>query len=170
VNSFNPAFSWYEILFGPADFQKTLAAFPIVLQGSGGNAPFITIGGLDNTWVQGRRASRFFINDNLAWTFGPHEFRFGIRPPACNRSRSPLSPMAGYMHPISWNGASPRSQIGSTVDLRAQYAGTRAVNQPYTSQVNGYQTVCPGCFRALSRWRSRRSALWRRHPIEHRTQ
>ena len=34
-------------------------------------------GGLDNTWVQGRRASRFFINDNLAWSIGAHELRFG---------------------------------------------------------------------------------------------
>jgi hypothetical protein len=77
VNYFNPAFSWYESLFGPADFQKTLSAFPIVLQGSGANAPFTTLGGLDNTWVQGRRASRFFINDNLAWSHGAHELRFG---------------------------------------------------------------------------------------------
>jgi hypothetical protein len=77
VNYFNPAFSWYESLFGPSDFQRTLAAFPIVLQGSGANAPFTTIGGLDNTWVQGRRASRFFINDNLAWSHGAHELRFG---------------------------------------------------------------------------------------------
>ena len=77
VNYFNPAFSWYESLFGPSDFQKTLAAFPIVLQGSGANAPFTTIGGLDNTWVQGRRASRFFVNDNLAWSHGTHELRFG---------------------------------------------------------------------------------------------
>ena len=77
VNYFNPAFSWYESLFGPADLQKTLAAFPIVLQGSGANAPFTTLGGIDNNWVQGRRATRFFINDNLAWTTGPHELRFG---------------------------------------------------------------------------------------------
>jgi hypothetical protein len=77
VNYFNPAFSWYESLFGPTDFQKTLAAFPIVLQGSGASAPFTTLGGLDNTWVQGRRATRFFINDNLAWTVGSHELRFG---------------------------------------------------------------------------------------------
>jgi hypothetical protein len=47
-----------------------------VLQGTGAN-PFTTIGGLDNTWVQGRRASRFFINDNLAWSHGAHELRFG---------------------------------------------------------------------------------------------
>ncbi|MGA8272978.1 MAG: carboxypeptidase-like regulatory domain-containing protein, partial [Candidatus Sulfotelmatobacter sp.] len=32
VNYFNPAFSWYESLFEPSDFQKTLSAFPIVLQ------------------------------------------------------------------------------------------------------------------------------------------
>ena len=76
VNYFNPAFSWYESLFGPSSFQKTLSAFPIVLQGSGAN-PFRPIGGLDNTWVQGRRATRFFINDNLAWSHGPHELRFG---------------------------------------------------------------------------------------------
>jgi len=77
VNYFNPAFSWYESLFGPADFAKTLSAFPIVLEGSGANAPFSTLGGLDNTWIQGRRASRFFINDNLAWSHGAHELRFG---------------------------------------------------------------------------------------------
>jgi hypothetical protein len=77
VNYFNPAFSWYESLFAPSNFQQTLSAFPIVLQGSGANAPFTTIGGLDNTWLQGRRATRFFINDNLAWSHGAHEFRFG---------------------------------------------------------------------------------------------
>src|SRR5712691_12049385 len=81
VNYFNPAFSWYESLFGPADFQKTLTALPIVLQGGGASAPFTTLGGLDNTWVQGRRASRFFINDNLAWTAGSTELRFGTTRP-----------------------------------------------------------------------------------------
>src|SRR5208282_3575656 len=37
-------------------------------------------------------------------------------------------------------------QFGNTASLQAQYVGTRAVNQPYLTQVNGYQTVCPGCF------------------------
>ena len=77
VNYLNPAFSWYESLFGPANLQQTLDAFPIVLEGSGANAPFTPLGGLDNTWIQGRRASRFFINDNLAWGLGAHEFSFG---------------------------------------------------------------------------------------------
>jgi len=37
-------------------------------------------------------------------------------------------------------------QLGNTGRLNAQYVGTRAVNQVYLTQVNGYQTVCPGCF------------------------
>jgi hypothetical protein len=78
LNYFNPAFSWYESLFGPAGLSKTLSAFPIVLQGAGSNAPFTTMGGMDYNWVQGRRATRFQINDNLAWTEGPHQFKFGI--------------------------------------------------------------------------------------------
>jgi hypothetical protein len=81
VNYFNPGFSWYSSLFAPADFQKTVSTFPIVLQGNGASVlstPFFTtLGGLDNTWLQGRRVSRFFINDNLAWSHGAHEFRFG---------------------------------------------------------------------------------------------
>lgn len=78
VNYFNPAFSWYESLFGPADPAQTLAAFPIVLQGVGTNAPFTTLGGLDDNWVQGRRAARFHLNDNLSWILGRHDFKFGV--------------------------------------------------------------------------------------------
>jgi putative ABC transport system permease protein len=37
-------------------------------------------------------------------------------------------------------------QFGSTASIHAQYVGTRAVNQPYLTQANGYQTVCEGCF------------------------
>jgi hypothetical protein len=37
-------------------------------------------------------------------------------------------------------------QVGETASLKAQYVGTRSVDQPYSTQVNGYQTVCQGCF------------------------
>ena len=37
-------------------------------------------------------------------------------------------------------------QFGATGSVKAQYVGTRAVNQPNQTQVNGYQTVCEGCF------------------------
>ena len=40
-------------------------------------------------------------------------------------------------------------EIGNSIHARAQYVGTRAVNQPYETQVNGYQTVCEGCFAPL---------------------
>ena len=36
--------------------------------------------------------------------------------------------------------------MGTTASVQAQYVGTQAVNQPYLTQVNGYQTVCQGCF------------------------
>jgi hypothetical protein len=78
VNYFNPAFSWYESLFGPVDEAKTLAAFPIVLQGNGPNAPFTTLGGLDYNWIQGRRATRFQITDSLTWTLGQHQLKVGL--------------------------------------------------------------------------------------------
>src|SRR6202521_775608 len=54
VNHFNPAFSRYSSIFAPSDLSKTLAAFPIVLQGVGPNVPFTPLGGLDNLWPQGR--------------------------------------------------------------------------------------------------------------------
>ena len=41
-------------------------------------------------------------------------------------------------------------QFGNTGSLRVQYVGTRAVQLPYQVQVNGYQTVCAGCFAPLS--------------------
>jgi hypothetical protein len=37
-------------------------------------------------------------------------------------------------------------QFGSNASVRAQYVGTRAISLPYLTQVNGYQTVCQGCF------------------------
>jgi hypothetical protein len=46
---------------------------------------------------------------------------------------------------MQWSLAMER-QVGDGLNLRAQYVGTRAVNQPYQTQVNGYQTVCAGCF------------------------
>ncbi len=40
--------------------------------------PFTTLGGLDNNWIQGRRATRFHVNDSVSWTVGPHELKFGL--------------------------------------------------------------------------------------------
>ena len=36
--------------------------------------------------------------------------------------------------------------MGARGSLRVDYVGTRAVQEPYQVQLNGYQTVCNGCF------------------------
>ena len=73
-------------------------------------------------------------------------FQNGISSPSL-RSRSQPCPMADSARRTSCSGASASNTSSATRgSLRAQYVGTRAVNQPYTVQVNGYQTVCPGCF------------------------
>lgn len=54
----------------------------------------------------------------------------------------------GELHPpyfMQWSFGIEH-QFGTGASLRTQYVGTRAVNQPYLAQVNGYQTICPGCF------------------------
>ncbi len=37
-------------------------------------------------------------------------------------------------------------ELGARGSLRVDYVGTRAVHEPYQVQLNGYQTVCNGCF------------------------
>ena len=77
VNHFNPSASWYSSIFQPANLGATLSAFPVVLQGQGPNVPFTPVGGLDNLWPQGRTATRVQIDDDVTWTRGQHEWRFG---------------------------------------------------------------------------------------------
>jgi hypothetical protein len=77
VNRFNPSVSWYSSVFAPSDQGATRAALPIVLQGQGPNVPLTALGGLDDLWPQGRTATRFHVNDDVTWTAGRHEWRFG---------------------------------------------------------------------------------------------
>ena len=77
VNHVNPSFSWYSSIFQPSNLNATRSAWPIVLQAQGPNVPLTTVGGLDNLWPQGRTATRFQLNDDVTWTRGAHEWRFG---------------------------------------------------------------------------------------------
>ena len=78
VNQFNPGASWYSSIFEPNNFAGVQQTFPIVLAAGSNQAPFTTIGGLDNTYPQGRKVTQWQVNDNLDWIRGKHEFRFGI--------------------------------------------------------------------------------------------
>jgi hypothetical protein len=46
---------------------------------------------------------------------------------------------------LQWSFGIER-ELGARGSLRIDYVGTRAVQEPYQVQLNGYQTVCDGCF------------------------
>jgi Carboxypeptidase regulatory-like domain len=78
VNQFNPGASWYSSIFEPNNYSRVKQTFPIVLAPNGDSVPFTPIGGLNNTFPQGRKVTQWQVNDNLTWTRGQHTLRFGI--------------------------------------------------------------------------------------------
>jgi hypothetical protein len=78
VNQFNPGVSWYSSIFEPLGYAEVQQTFPIVLTSGSDSVPFTTIGGLDNTFPQGRKVTQWQINDNLTWTHYKHTYHFGI--------------------------------------------------------------------------------------------
>ena len=78
VNQFNPGASWYSSIFEPNNYARTVQAFPLDLASGSDSVPFTAIGGLDNTFAQGRKVTQWQINDNLIWTRGQHTLHFGI--------------------------------------------------------------------------------------------
>ena len=78
VNQFNPGASWYSSIFEPNNYSQALQTFPIVLTSGSDSVPFTQIGGLNNTFPQGRKVTQWQINDNLTWTRGQHTLHFGI--------------------------------------------------------------------------------------------
>jgi hypothetical protein len=78
VNQFNPGADWYSSIFEPNNYSQTLQTFPIMLVAGSDSAPFTTIGGLNDTFPQGRKVTQWQINDNLTWSRGPHTLHTGI--------------------------------------------------------------------------------------------
>ncbi|HMD20527.1 MAG TPA: carboxypeptidase-like regulatory domain-containing protein [Alloacidobacterium sp.] len=72
---------------------------------------------------------------------------------SCNSASCPLAvglntfPSGKLKTPyfLEWNFGIEH-ELGSRGSLRVDYVGTRALHEPYQVQVNGYQTVCDGCF------------------------
>ncbi len=78
VNQLNPGASWYSSIFEPNSYSQAIQTFPIVLASGSDSVPFTTIGGLNDTFPQGRKVTQWQINDNLTWTRGRHTLHFGV--------------------------------------------------------------------------------------------
>ena len=83
-------------------------------------------------------------------------FRTGGAPCAGLQAGAPICPLAVDLNTfpsgtlrtpyfLQWSLGFER-ELGARGSLRVGYVGTRAVHEPYQVQLNGYQTVCVGCF------------------------
>jgi hypothetical protein len=83
-NQFLLAATWYSAIFGPANLNATLNAFPTtVLLGDGTlgnpNNSSIAVGGIDFAFPQGRNVTQFQLGDDVSKSFGNHTFKFGAK-------------------------------------------------------------------------------------------
>ena len=78
VNQFNPGADWYSSIFEPNNYAQVEQGFPIMLTSGSDSVPFTTVGGLNDTFPQGRKVTQWQINDNLTWTRGQHTLHFGV--------------------------------------------------------------------------------------------
>jgi hypothetical protein len=83
-------------------------------------------------------------------------FQSGGAPCAGLQPGAPICPLAVNLNTfpsgtlktpyfLQWSLGLER-ELGARGSLRVDYVGTRAVEEPYQVQLNGYQTVCDGCF------------------------
>jgi hypothetical protein len=76
VNQFVVSGSWYSAIFGPANLQASLAAFPYNLAFAGG--AFALLGGENSVFPQGRNDTQYQITDDYSRVFGAHNLKVGV--------------------------------------------------------------------------------------------
>lgn len=78
IMQFNPGFDWYTAIFQPTNLAKANALAPIVYpENLFGESMFAPIGGEDFIWPQGRNVTQYQLIDNVTWSHGAHQFKFG---------------------------------------------------------------------------------------------
>jgi hypothetical protein len=105
-------------------------------------APAVSNSAVDATLAANQRFNSGFAQGELSCASALSNLATCLPPVAVTAVPS------GKLHApyfIEWS-LGIQHQIGTTASVEAQYVGTRAVNQPFLTQVNGYQTVCRGCF------------------------
>jgi hypothetical protein len=81
VNKLTASVNYYSAIFGPADLNATLAAFPteFVINDGGSNAAgFSQLGNLNGTFPQGRRVGQIQLVDDLSYIVGKHTLKVGV--------------------------------------------------------------------------------------------
>ncbi|MGC2640029.1 MAG: carboxypeptidase-like regulatory domain-containing protein [Acidobacteriaceae bacterium] len=127
VNQFNPGASWYSSIFEPNNYAQVQQTFPIMLTSGSDSVPLTTIGGLDDTFAQGRKVTQWQINDNLTWTHGQHTWHFGINTRRVDTSDYDLG--EGIVPTVAYNdlaeftyGAAYTAQQNFPVSLKERVA------------------------------------------------
>jgi outer membrane receptor protein involved in Fe transport len=81
VNKLTTSVNYYSAIFGPADLNATLAAFPtqFVIGDGGSNAAGITsLGNANGTFPQGRRVGQIQLVDDFSYIVGKHTLKVGV--------------------------------------------------------------------------------------------
>jgi hypothetical protein len=81
VNKLTASVNYYSAIFGPANLQATLAAFPtqFVIADGGANASGMTgLGNANGSFPQGRRVGQFQLIDDYSYTIGRHTIKAGV--------------------------------------------------------------------------------------------
>ena len=127
VNQINPGADWYSSIFEPNNYSQALQTFPIMLTSGSDSVPFTTIGGLDDTFTQGRKVTQWEINDNLTWTRGRHTLHFGVNTRRVDTSDYDLG--EGIVPTVAYNdlaeftyGAAYTAQQNFPVSLKERVA------------------------------------------------
>jgi hypothetical protein len=76
VNQFILTGQYYSTRFGPPDYNAVLAVFPTVIR----FLPFLlsNMGGTGYNWPQGHNVTQYQVIDDLSWTVGAHNLKFGM--------------------------------------------------------------------------------------------
>ena len=92
--------------------------------------------------MQTIRSRQSFVQAALpAWEFRP------ARRPVRSQSASNTFPSGTLKTPYYYQyNLGIEQQIGTRGSLRSDFVGTRGLHEPFQVQLNGYQTVCDGCF------------------------
>jgi len=132
-----------------ADLGATNAPYaPVFVGGINGQvggigiAPEVTNSAVDATAAANRSFQSIFQSGGAPCT--GIQLGAPICPLAVNMNTFPSGTLKTPYF-LEWNLGVERA-LGARGSLRVDYVGTRAVQEPYQVQLNGYQTVCSGCF------------------------